>query len=114
MPAATRLGGIMARLHAADVSTHDLPAARIGAPIPETLTALTDLLPEHGARLARLAARLRAALAVDTPPVLIHGDLSPAQVLVSVDEAVPAAQGRHPLREEGLHRSGLVPADACS
>ena len=112
MPAATRLGGIMARLHAADVSTHDLPAARIGAPIPETLTALTDLLPEHGARLARLAERLRAALAVDTPPVLIHGDLSPDQVLVSVDEAVPAGQGRLPLRVVDLDRSGLGPAEA--
>src|SRR5699024_680842 len=86
MTAAARLGGIIARLHAADVADRDLPEARIGSLIPATSEAVSDLLPHRAADIDRLSVRLRGVLRDDEPHVLIHGDLSPDQVLVSVDE----------------------------
>ncbi|WP_299301244.1 phosphotransferase [uncultured Brachybacterium sp.] len=112
MPAATRLGGIIARLHAAEVSGRDLPAARIGGLIPETTEAVADLLPHRAERIERLSTRLREELPADGPQVLIHGDLSPDQVLVSVDETAVPGEGRLPLRVVDLDRSGLGPAGA--
>lgn len=110
MTAAARLGGIIARLHAADVADRDLPEARIGSLIPATSEAVSDLLPHRAADIDRLSARLRGVLRDDEPHVLIHGDLSPDQVLVSVDETAVPGEGRLPLRVVDLDRSGLGPA----
>lgn len=110
MSAAARLGGIIARLHTADVSDRDLPDARIGTLIPATSEAVCDLLPHRAAQIDRLSARLRDVLREEAPPVLIHGDLSPDQVLVSVDETAVPGEGRLPLRVVDLDRSGLGPA----
>lgn len=112
MPAATRLGGIIARLHAADVSERDLPSARIGSLIPVTTDAVADLLPHRAEQIHRLSTRLRELLRSDGTGVLIHGDLSPDQVLVSVDRTAVPGEGRLPLRVVDLDRSGLGPAGA--
>src|SRR5699024_7111268 len=58
MPAATRLGGIIARLHAADVTGRDLPEARVGELIPVTSRTVADLLPASAHRIERLSQRL--------------------------------------------------------
>ncbi|MDN6330852.1 MAG: phosphotransferase, partial [Brachybacterium sp.] len=110
MSAAARLGGIIARLHAAEVSPRALPAARIGALVPATSEAVSDLLPHRAAQIDRLSARLHGALRDEEPRALIHGDLSPDQVLVSVDETAVPGEGRLPLRVVDLDRSGLGPA----
>ncbi|WP_394214831.1 phosphotransferase [Brachybacterium vulturis] len=112
MPAATRLGGIIARLHAADVTGRPLPAARIGSPISGTSADLADLLPHRAQQIEHLVTRLRTVLPADGPQVLIHGDLSPDQVLLSVDETAVPGHGRLPLRVVDLDRSGLGPAGA--
>lgn len=110
MSAAARLGGTIARLHTADVSGRDLPEARIGSLIPATSGAVCDLLPHRAAHIERLSARLRGVLRDGEPHVLIHGDLSPDQVLVSVDETAVPGEGRLPLRVVDLDRSGPGPA----
>src|SRR5699024_2025306 len=110
MSAAARLGGTIARLHTADVSGRDLPEARIGSLIPATSGAVCDLLPHRAAHIERLSGRLRRVLRDGEPQVLIHGDLSPDQVLVSVDETAVPGEGRLPLRVVDLDRSGLGPA----
>ena len=112
MPAAARLGEIIARLHAADVSDGDLPAARIGELVPVTTGAVAGLLPHRAAQIDRLSQQLRQILPDGGPPALIHGDLSPDQVLVSVDETVAPGEGHLPLRVVDLDRSGLGPRSA--
>ncbi|GAA4520957.1 aminoglycoside phosphotransferase family protein [Brachybacterium paraconglomeratum] len=112
MPAATRLGGVIARLHTADVSGRDLPAARIGSLLPVATRAIAGLLPHRAQRIQQLSNRLRELLPADAPRALIHGDLSPDQVLVSVDETAVPGEGRLPLRVVDLDRSGLGPVGA--
>ncbi|MGO1225890.1 MAG: phosphotransferase [Brachybacterium sp.] len=112
MPAAARLGEIIARLHAADVSGHNLPAARIGDPVPATAEAVAELLPHRAQQVEQLTQRLRATLTTDGPLALIHGDLSPDQVLISVDETAVPGEGHLPLRVVDLDRSGLGPRSA--
>ena len=112
MPAATRLGGIIARLHAADVTGRDLPEARVGELIPVTSRTVADLLPASAHRIERLSQRLREMLETGGDRVLIHGDLSPDQVLVSVDETAVPGEGHLPLRVVDLDRSGLGPRGA--
>ncbi|MGP9537345.1 phosphotransferase [Brachybacterium sp. AOP43-C2-M15] len=112
MPAAARLGEIIARLHDADVSGRDLPPARIGEQVPVTTEAVADLLPQCADRIEDLSRRLRGMLPESEEQVLIHGDLSPDQVLVSVDETALPGRGRLPLRVVDLDRSGLGPAGA--
>lgn len=112
MPAAARLGEIIARLHAADVSGRGLSAARIGDPVPATTEAVADLLPHRTQQIAQLTQRLRETLTTDGPQALIHGDLSPDQVLVSVDETAVPGEGHLPLRVVDLDRSGLGPRSA--
>jgi Ser/Thr protein kinase RdoA (MazF antagonist) len=112
MPAAAELGRIIARLHAADVADREAPDARIGGPVPVTTEAVADLLPDQSRRIADLVERLRRALPTDSPRVLIHGDLSPDQVLVRVDESPTSGRERPPLRVVDLDRSGLGPAGA--
>src|SRR5699024_4065509 len=82
----------------ADVADRDLPEARIGSLIPATSEAVSDLLPHRAADIDRLSVRLRGVLRDDEPHVLIHGDLSPDQVLASVDATAVPAEGRVPLR----------------
>ena len=60
----------------------------------------------------RLSQRLRETLSAGGPPALIHGDLSPDQVLVSVDETAVPGEGQLPLRVVDLDRSGLGPRSA--
>src|SRR5699024_5345442 len=86
------------------------PEARIGSLIPATSGAVCDLLPHRAAHIERLSARLRGVLRDGEPHVLIHGDLSPDQVLVSVDETAVPGEGRLPLRVVDLDRSGPGPA----
>ncbi|HEX7353042.1 phosphotransferase [Brachybacterium sp.] len=112
MPAATRLGGVMARLHSADLTGRELPEARVGGLVPTATAAIADLLPHRADAVDRLSDRLRDALPAGAPHVLIHGDLSPDQVLVSVDETALPGEGRLPLRVVDLDRSGLGPAGA--
>ena len=112
MPAATRLGEIIARLHTADVTECDLPPARIGELVPVTTEVVADLLPERAPQIERLSQRLRETLSAGGPPALIHGDLSPDQVLVSVDETAVPGEGQLPLRVVDLDRSGLGPRSA--
>src|SRR5690606_35163356 len=112
-----------ARLHAADVTGRDLPEARLGALVPQASEAVSDLLPHRAAQIQRLSARLHGVLDGDAPAVLIHGDLSPDQVLVSADQtAVPGegcpgppgrpGGGRLALARGGPGRSGPGPGEA--
>ena len=112
MTAAAHLGGVIARLHAADVTGRDLPEARLGALVPQASEAVSDLLPHRAAQIQRLSARLHGVLDGDAPAVLIHGDLSPDQVLVSADQTAVPGEGCLPLRVVDLDRSGLGPAQA--
>src|SRR5690606_23226885 len=112
MTAAAHLGGVIARLHAADVTGRDLPEARLGALVPQASEAVSDLLPHRAAQIQRLSARLHGVLDGDAPAVLIHGDLSPDQVLASADQTAVPGEGCLPLRVVDLDRSGLGPAQA--
>ena len=104
--AARRLGEVIARLHTADVEGRDLPSARIGAVVPATTDAVRDLLPHRARRLDRLSQRLQGSMEEMGPQVLIHGDLSPDQVLLA-----PTGDGPE-IRVVDLDRSGLGPRSA--
>src|SRR5699024_10680473 len=80
------------------------PEARLGPRLPRTAGPVCDRVPRRAAHIERLSARLRGVLRDGEPHVLIHGDLSPDQVLVSVDETAVPGEGRLPLRVVDLDR----------
>ncbi|WP_454299791.1 phosphotransferase [Salana multivorans] len=110
--AAETVGVSIARLHHGEQSRHrraGLPSARTGGRVPAVVHALRTLLPDRADPLARLAARLDETLPAAPSATLVHGDLSPDQVLAgdpaatdpTVTEAAP------PIRIIDLDRSGL-------
>lgn len=82
-----RTGAALAALHAADPA--GLRTAATGADaaaVGGAATSLLELLPQHGDRIARLAARIGSALAaLPTVRGPRHGDFSADQVLVDGD-----------------------------
>lgn len=87
VPAAIATGAAIARLHDVAVPAHELPAARLGDRLPATLPEITTLLPERAEMVRRLEQRLRESLPEQPRQGLIHGDLSPDQVLVELTGA---------------------------
>ena len=85
VPAAAATGAALARLHGAALAADDLPEARLGAPVPAALEAITQLLPGSAGATGRLTRQLRGRLPTRPRHGLIHGDLTPDQVLVSLD-----------------------------
>jgi len=83
---AARLGGFLRALHrpAPDDAPHNsfrgVPLADRAATVAERLAALADEI--DGAAVARVWAQAGAAAPFSTPPVWLHGDLHPANVLV--------------------------------
>ncbi|MDO5661280.1 MAG: phosphotransferase [Brachybacterium sp.] len=113
LAAAREAGDAIGRLHAGPAVAADtrrsgsdtaVPAARIGRMIPRT-DVLQQLLPERARGIQELVGDIRAALPYHAPHTLIHGDLSPDQVLVGD----AAEQG---IRVVDLDRSGRGPAGA--
>lgn len=98
-------GAAIARLHAAPADG-SLPEARLGPRLPATLTELEVLLPHRSAALAQLADDLAARLPERPAAGLLHGDLSPDQVLVDR----PGGEPR--IRLIDLDRSGTGPLGA--
>lgn len=107
--AAERSGALIASLHAAtqadgapSTGIAALPAARIGDLIPVAITAVTELLPHHATLLHQLAEQLANRLPARPATALIHGDLSPDQILVAGADQ----------RVIDLDRSGIGPVGA--
>ena len=97
--AAAATGAAIARLHASPAG-HPLPEARLGPRLPATLTELEALLPHRAAAIAQLADDLVARLPQRPATGLLHGDLSPDQVLVDRSGGAPR------IRLIDLDRSG--------
>lgn len=113
--AAAALGTAIARLHGAELSPQpaaELPAARIGGRVPCTTEVLDELLPQRAEQVRELAMRLDQLLPVeqDDAHCLIHGDLSPDQVLLGPDTH-DSSEGIE-IRVVDLDRSGLGPRGA--
>ncbi|MDN5687805.1 MAG: phosphotransferase [Brachybacterium sp.] len=110
MPAAAATGAALARLHGAALAGDDLPAARLGAAVPDVLDPIATLLPSSAGVAQHLARQLRDRLPERPRQGLIHGDLSPDQVLMSLG---PAAGPSSPeIRIVDLDRSGRGPLGA--
>ena len=103
--AAGATGAAIARLHAAPAG-QSLPEARLGPRLPATLTELDALLPHRTAAIAQLADDLAARLPQRPETGLLHGDLSPDQVLVDRPGGSPR------IRLIDLDRSGTGPLGA--
>jgi aminoglycoside phosphotransferase (APT) family kinase protein len=103
--AAGATGAAIARLHAAPADG-PLPAARLGPRLPATLAELEALLPHRTAAIAQLADDLAVRLPERPATGLLHGDLSPDQVLVGR----PGGEAR--IRIIDLDRSGTGPLGA--
>lgn len=107
--AARTTGAAIARLHAAAPSAA-LPAARLGRTVPDSLDLLGELLPHRGRAVRTLAARLDEALPDAPRTGLLHGDLTPDQVLVDTHAEGTAAEPA--IRIVDLDRSGTGPLGA--
>ena len=105
LDAARAAGAAIARLHSAEAES-SLPAARIGARLPSSLAVLRELLPHRAVEVDDLAGALDASVPWHSPRGLIHGDLSPDQVLVETRGGAPR------IRIIDLDRSGLGPLGA--
>lgn len=114
--AARTLGEVIARLHDADVSEQDptgreLPVARTGELVPVSTEILADLMPHRAEQVQELCERLGGILHELTGPgaeqALIHGDLSPDQVLVGREDSGRQDSGGQDIRVVDLDRSGL-------
>ena len=103
--AAGATGAAIARLHAAPADG-SLPTARLGPRLPATLAELEALLPRRALAIAQLAGHLAARLPERPATGLLHGDLSPDQVLVDS----PGGEPR--IRIIDLDRSGTGPLGA--
>ena len=103
--AAGATGAAIARLHAAPADG-SLPTARLGPRLPATLAELEALLPHRALAIAQLAGELAARLPERPATGLLHGDLSPDQVLVDS----PGGEPR--IRIIDLDRSGTGPLGA--
>ncbi|WP_434176518.1 phosphotransferase [Brachybacterium conglomeratum] len=105
LAAARAAGAAIARLHAAEVAAEQL-AARLGASVPASLEVLRALLPQRAAQIDHLAVGLHERLPSRPRRALLHGDLSPDQVLVDPRGAEPR------IRLIDLDRSGTGPLGA--
>lgn len=99
--AAERTGDVLARLHRA--STVPPRAAAPDMVVPPVAGMVTELLPGLADRVAGLADALDGALSGRRPASLVHGDLSPDQVLWD---------GADGIRVVDLDRSALGPPGA--
>lgn len=106
--AAEAAGAALSQLHDAAVATDELPEARLGERIPATLPEIAALLPEQAPALHRLERLLRDRLPEHPRTGLIHGDLSPDQVLLDLQDMGSLPQ----IRVIDLDRSGHGPLGA--
>lgn len=106
--AAEAAGAALSQLHDAAVAADELPEARLGERIPATLPEIAALLPEQAPAVHRLERLLRDRLPERPRTGLIHGDLSPDQVLLDLQDTGSLPQ----IRVIDLDRSGHGPLGA--
>jgi len=83
--AARATGRAIARLHRTSAGASGTSGS-FRVPAPPVTTALHELLPLSRGLITEIAETLRTRLAPVTPPVMVHGDLSPDQVLWAGDQ----------------------------